>query len=79
MQERLDELEAGVAMSLALSSAPIVPNKKFNLSLGLGVYKDTAAVSGKISYAVNENLAIGGGLGLGDGNFGGAVGVTIGW
>ncbi len=80
MEDRLDKLDAGVAMALAFASVPSVPGKTLSMGFGVGSFNDEEAAAIKFSYTpVGENYAItAGGTVASGGDTGGAVGIAFG-
>jgi hypothetical protein len=76
---RIDDVEAGVAMAMAMSSTGHVSGKTFSFSLGSGVYKGEAAASTRFSYAPRQNIILSVAAATAAGDFGGSAGVTFGW
>ena len=80
--DKLDDLEEGVAMALALPGVGFLPDDKrvaFNGSVG--AFEGSWALAFAGAFKVNETLQFDGGLavGLNEGNFGGRAGVTLAW
>ena len=47
--QRLNDLDAGVAMALAFASVPVVPGKGFSLGLAVGSYNDQEGYAAKLN------------------------------
>ena len=78
--EHLKELDAGVAMALALANVPMVPGKLLSLGFGVGTFNGEEAGALKLSIAPpGENFVISAGGTVASGGEGGAaVGIAFG-
>ncbi|MDQ3565845.1 MAG: YadA C-terminal domain-containing protein [Pseudomonadota bacterium] len=78
--QRLNDLDAGVAMALALASVPVVPSKDVSLGLAVGSYNGQEGYAAKLNWVATTNLVVSGGVGANSRNeVSGAIGVSIGW
>ena len=80
-EERLDEVEDGVAMALAMETPVIPSGKRYAMTLGGGFYNQGSAVTTSFAGRVNDNVTISAGAGVGadTGKVGARGGVTFAW
>lgn len=75
---RVDDVEAGVAMAMAMSSTGHVPGKKFTFSLGTGFFQGEAAASGRFSFAPRDHIVVSVGASAASGEVAGTAGISFG-
>jgi autotransporter adhesin len=79
-ESHLSDLDAGVAMALAMANVPIVPGKTFSLGMAAGSYGGEQGYALKLNWMPESNITVSGGVALNSRDeTSGAVGVAIGW
>ena len=80
VRDDIDDLRAGVAMSLALNSIPTVNGKQFSLGLGFGTYEGEAGFATKATVQFSPNVAASFGVSMDSRrNVGAAGGIAFGF
>ena len=79
-EEHLSDLDAAIAMALALANIPVVPGKTFSLGMAAGTYNSEESLAVKLSWIPEKNVIVSGGLAADTRDqLSGAVGFAIGW
>ena len=78
LEENVEDLNTGVAMAIALASAPIVPGKNASFSIGGGMFKNEYGGAARLAIRLRENayLTVNGTAGT-NGQYAGGVGMEI--
>ena len=80
LEEDVEDANAGVAMAVALASAPIVPSKNASFSIGGGMFKNEYGGAARLAIRLDGNayLTVNGTAGT-NGQYAGGVGLEIGF
>ncbi|MFZ3074573.1 MAG: YadA-like family protein, partial [Psychrobacter glacincola] len=80
-EDRLDEVEDGIAMALALETPVIPSGKRYAMTVGTGYYSGGSALSTSFAGRVNDSITVSAGAGYGfdTGKVGARSGVTFAW
>jgi autotransporter adhesin len=84
--DRIDRVDkkasGGTAVAIALGGNAFLPNKQFNLTGNVGVYRSEVAAALQVGAMIGQNAAINAGVATGfnhNGKIGARAGFTIGW
>jgi autotransporter adhesin len=58
LEDDVEENEDGIAMAMAMSNIPQVnnPGQQFTLGVGMGVFRDSAAIAAGITAKITDNV-----------------------
>lgn len=77
--KRLDTHERGIAISMAANNIPNLPNKAYQVGIGIAVFGDSQAISARYQALINKNTALSLGGGLAEGTSAVNMGLGFGW
>ena len=79
LDKRLDTHERGIAISMAASNIPTVPNKARQLGVGIASFGDTQALSARYQAQLGKNAAVSFGAGVAGNTSAVNMGLGFGW
>ncbi|WP_020561225.1 YadA C-terminal domain-containing protein [Thiofilum flexile] len=79
LDKRLDTHERGIAISMASSNIPTIPNKPHQFGVGVASFGDTQALSARYQAQVGKNAAISFGGGVAGNTSAVNMGLGFGW